>query len=59
MESEQNHGCANDILRPSDSVAIMVIQIKLSNGTPNAQIFVIASIPYSMKHRWVGSFSKN
>jgi hypothetical protein len=47
MESEQNDGYASDMLRPSDSEAIMVLPIKLSNGTPNAQIFLSLNIPYS------------
>jgi hypothetical protein len=47
MESKQNDRCANYILRLSDSEAIMVLPIKLSNGTPNAQISLIANIPYS------------
>jgi hypothetical protein len=44
VESEQNDGCANDILRPYDSEAIMVLPIK----TPNAQIFAVTNIPYSI-----------
>jgi hypothetical protein len=48
MESEQNDGRANDISRPSDSEASMVPPIKLSNGTPNARIYLIANMPYSI-----------
>jgi hypothetical protein len=47
MESEKNYGCTNDILIPSDLEAIMVIPIKLTNGTPNAQIFLSANISYN------------
>jgi hypothetical protein len=46
MFSEYNDGCANDILSSSDSEATMVLQNKLSNGTPNAHIFLISNIPY-------------